>query len=71
MMSTSLPSSISLLKSREPLWAMTPRLFSKSSLSMPMPLSSTVTVRASLSEDTLILKSSLATFTLSGLVMER
>ena len=63
MMSTSWPSSIVLLKSREPLWAMTPRFFSMSSLFIPMPLSMIVTVLASLSGTTRIMSSSLATDT--------
>ena len=41
----------------EPLRAMTPRLLSSSSFVMPMPLSDTVIVRASLSGVTRILKS--------------
>ena len=50
MMSTSeVPASISFLKSREPLCAMTPRLASMSSLVIPIPLSETVIVPASLS----------------------
>ena len=69
MMSTSAFSSISFLKSRDPLCAITPRLASMSSLVMPIPLSETVTVRASLSYETSILKSSLATAT-SGSVMD-
>ena len=60
MMSSSASSafSVSFLNWREPLLAMVPRLFSISSWVMPMPLSDTVRVRASLSGTTTILKSS-------------
>ena len=58
MTSVSLASSpTSCLNLKEPEEAMMPRLFSRSSLSMPMPLSETVRVRPSLSTLISILKS--------------
>jgi hypothetical protein len=60
------PALMSALKALEPDLAMTPRLFSASSLVMPMPLSMTVMVRAVLSSSTRILNSSRFTPTLSS-----
>ena len=48
----------SVLKSSEPLLAIVPRFFSRSSFVMPMPLSLMVSVRLSLSGWTWIFKSS-------------
>ena len=61
MMSTSSPctSSFSILNAMESECAMVPRFRSSSSFVMPMPLSLTVTVRASLSKLTWMASSSL------------
>ena len=61
MMSTSSPctSSFSVLNAMESECAMVPRLRSSSSFVMPIPLSLTVTVRASLSKLTWMASSSL------------
>ena len=57
MMSTSSPRSLSFLKANEPEFAIVPRLFSRSSSVIPMPLSETVSVLFSLSIAILIAKS--------------
>ena len=56
MMSTASPwaSALASLKASEPEWAMVPRFSSSSASVMPMPLSETVMVRASLSKATLM-----------------
>ena len=62
-MSSPCCSALSVLNARLSECAIVPRFLSSSSLVMPMPLSDTVTVRASLSNDTRIARSSLPTST--------
>ena len=57
MISTSSPRSLSFLEANEPEFAIVPRLFSRSSSVIPMPLSETVRVLFSLSIAILIAKS--------------
>ncbi len=66
MMSTASPwlSAFSALNSWLPEWAIVPRFFSSSSAVMPMPLSEMVSVRASLSKETRLARSSPSSWTL-------
>ena len=65
MMSTASPcaSALAALNSSEPEWAIVPRFFSSSSAVMPIPLSETVMVRASLSKPTLMARFAWSTLT--------